>query len=101
MPRDSVAEIKLKYYNFFHIRPIFVWIHAAIQQILEGWQPFPLIFSARNPLNPPYQGDLPSPALCTNPLNPPYQGDLYSPDPSNSTNPLNPPYQGTYILLIC
>ena len=83
MPRDSVAENKLKYYNFFHIRPIFVWIQAAIQQILEGWQPFPRIFSARNPLNPPYQGD------------------LYSPDPSNSTNPLNPPYQGTYILLTC
>ena len=34
MPKDSIAENKLKYYNFFHIRPIFVWIQAAIPQIL-------------------------------------------------------------------
>ena len=46
MPRGSVAENKLKYYNFFRFSPIFVWIHAAILQILGGWQPFPRIFSA-------------------------------------------------------
>ena len=34
MPKDSVAENKLKYYNFFRFSPIFVWIHAAIPQIL-------------------------------------------------------------------
>ena len=67
MPKDSIAENKLKYYNFFHIRPIFVWIYVGIRQILGVWQPFSCIFSARNPLNPPYQGDLHSPALLVTP----------------------------------
>ena len=57
MPKQIIPKNKRKHNNFFHINPIFVWIQAAIQQILGGWQPFPRIFSARNLLNPPYQGD--------------------------------------------
>ena len=45
MPRDSVAENKIKILQFFFtFIPIFVWIHVGIQQILGGWQPFPRIF---------------------------------------------------------
>ena len=57
MPKDSIAKNKRKRNNFFHINPISALNHAATPQILEVWQPFPRIFSARNPLNPPYQGD--------------------------------------------
>ena len=57
MPKDSVAEIKIKYYNFFHINPIFVWIHAAIPQILTDSGYFRrtfrmLLLPPSTPINP-------------------------------------------------
>ena len=57
MPKDSIAENKLKYYNFFHIRPIFVWIHVAIRQILTDSGYFRrtfgmLLLPPSTPINP-------------------------------------------------